>query len=387
MFLSSIINLPFFNNTTFALTPEIVWSFSYFYLTLYLVSVFFALLYLLANTNDFLASDRFKSLNSFSYLPASDLTILLFTPLFLLSLVNYTWTSSLVIAWFGHLIFAAFQIKMFYLVAGFFTLLWISYISSFYFSSLEIYDYTTVTYNLFVWVFFLFLSNNVFTFIFFIELLSSIILLMLITSTFSSTYFYNNVSLSSTNYFQKNKPFALLQTLMFLFWISLVASLNLFLFLTLFYMKVLTFDWFLLEHILYYVWAISDLKTLFYLTLNWFNLMFCIFLKCGIAPFYFWKPTFFKGIPLHALYVYIFFFYFFLFLFIIYFLLVYMSDLFIFNILVNLASLLLGTTVLLFILYESYVLKAFFAISSILNSLLVFLAISSAPVFDVIFFF
>jgi len=349
--------------------------------------MFFILLYLLANTNDFLASDRFKSLNSFSYLPASDLSLLLFTPLLLLLIINNTWTSSLVIAWFGHLIFAAFQVKMFYLVAGFFTLLWISYISSFYFSSMEIYDYTTVTYNLFVWVFFLFLSNNIFTFIFFIELLSSIILLMLITSTFSSTYFYNNVSLSSTNYFQKNKPFALLQTLMFLFWISLVASLNLFLFLTLFYMKVLTFDWFLLEHILYYIWAISDLKTLFYLTLNWFNLMFCIFLKCGIAPFYFWKPTFFKGIPLHALYVYIFFFYFFLFLFIIYFLLVYMSDLFIFNVLVNLATLLLGITVLLFILYESYVLKAFFAISSILNSLLVFLAISSAPVFDVIFFF
>ena len=296
------------------------------------------------------------------------------------------WSGPAVTAWFGHLLFSSFQLRLFYLVVFFFFLMGLAYATSFYFTSIEVYDYVIVTYNFFLWTFFLFFSNNLFTLIFFIEVLSVLILLILTTSTFSSTYFYNNVGLSSTNYFQKNKPFALLQTLMFLFWISLVSSLNLFLFLTFFYIKVLTFDWFLLEHVLAYLWAVADLKTFFYLTLNWFNLMLCLFIKCGVAPFYFWKPSFFKGIPLHALFLYIFFFYFFLFTFILYFLLIYVSDLFVFNILVNLTVLLTGTIMLFFILYESYYLKAFFAMSSILNSLFVFLAISSTPVYDFILF-
>lgn len=148
----------------------------------------------------------------------------------------------------------------------------------------------------------------------------------------------------------------------------------------------MTFDWFLAEHIFYYLCSISDLKNLFYLGLNWFNLMFCLFLKCGLAPFYFWKPKFFKGIPMHALYTYIFFFYFFLFLFLIYFLVFYLGDVFLFNRYINLVMLSAGVVTLIFILYESYYLKAFFAISSILNSLLVFLAITNTTVSDVILF-
>lgn len=262
----------------------------------------------------------------------------------------------------------------------------LGYVTSLYFTSIELYDYVIVSYNFFLWLFLLFFSNNVFTLIFFIEILSVLILLLLTTSTFSSAYFYNNVSLSSTNYFQQNKPFALLQTLMFLFWISLVSSLNLFLFLTFFYIKVLTLDWFLIEYVVSYVWTVGDLKTVFYVTLNWFNLMLCLFIKCGVAPFYFWKPTFFKGIPMHALFLYIYFFYFFLFIFLIYFLLVYMADLFLFNLTVNILVMLVGTIFLLFILYESYYVKAFFAMSSILNSLFVFLAISISPAYDLVIF-
>jgi len=220
---------------------------------------------------------------------------------------------------------------------------------------------------------------------FFIEVLSALITLLLITSVFSSTYFYNNLSLTSHSYFNQSTPFSFLQTLMFFFWISLISSLNLFLFLILFYLKFLTFDWFTVDSIFYYIVSISDLKSLFFISLSWFTFMFCVFLKCGLVPFYFWKPMFFKGIPLHALFFYIFFFYFFIFYFFIYFFIVYLNELFYFNMFVNLSMLISGSIFLIFILCESYYIKSFLAMSSILNTLFVFLAMSSYCITDYIF--
>lgn len=287
--------------------------------------------------------------------------------------------------WFGHLIFSSFQLKITYLVTFTFTLIWVAYASSFYYSSQEVFDYTIVTYSFFMWTVFLFYSNNIFTVIFFIEILSTLITLLLITSVFSSTYFYNNLSLTNHSYFNQSTPFSFLQTLMFFFWISLVSSLNLFLFLTVFYLKFLTFDWFTLEAIFYYVVSISNLKSIFLTSLVWFSFLFCIFLKCGLVPFYFWKPIFFKGIPLHALFFYIVFFYFFIFYFFIYFLLIYLSELFYFNIFINLVMLTTGLVFLVFIICESYYIKSFLAMSSILNTLLVFLSMSSSSIIDYTF--
>jgi len=287
--------------------------------------------------------------------------------------------------WFGHLIFGSFQLKITYLVTFTFSLIWVAYASSFYYSSQEVFDYTIITYSFFIWTVFLFYSNNIFTVIFFIEILSTLITLLLITSVFSSTYFYNNLSLTNHSYFNQSTPFSFLQTLMFFFWISLVSSLNLFLFLTVFYLKFLTFDWFTLEAIFYYVVSISNLKSIFLTSLVWFSFLFCIFLKCGLVPFYFWKPIFFKGIPLHALFFYIVFFYFFIFYFFIYFLLIYLSELFYFNIFINLVMLTTGLIFLVFIICESYYIKSFLAMSSILNTLLVFLSMSSSSIIDYTF--
>ena len=321
----------------------------------------------------------------FNYLSGFDLLWLLLTPLFLMISVNFTWTSPVISVWFGHLIFSAMQLKMSYLISIFFIFIWVSYCSSFYYSSQEIYDYTIVTYSFFLWTIFLFYSNNIFTVIFFIEVLSALITLLLITSVFSSTYFYNNLSLSTHSYFNQSTPFSFLQTLMFFFWISLISSLNLFLFLILFYLKFLTFDWFTIDSVFYYIVSVSDLKSLFFISLSWFTFMFCIFLKCGLVPFYFWKPMFFKGIPLHALFFYIFFFYFFIFYFFIYFFVIYLSELFYFNMFINLLMLIVGSIFLVFILCESYYIKSFLAMSSILNTLFVFLAMSSYCITDYVF--
>jgi len=375
-----------FTVTNFFLTYSTIWSFTYFFVYTYIFFIFSVVLYVLSGVKDFLSYSAFNKLHNFSYLSGFDLIWLLFTPLALLLLVNFSWTSPVVSLWFGHLVFTSLQYKFVYLVIFIFTIVLLVYSSVFFYSSQEVYDYILVIFSFFLWVLFLFFASNIFTFIFFIEILSTLITLILVTSVFSSGYFYNTLSLNNSNYFNSTTPFAFLQTLMFFFWVSLVSSLNLFIFLTLFYIKFLTFDWFLVESVFYYIITISNVKSTFFVVLAWFNFMFCIFLKCGLVPFYFWKPVFFKGIPLHALFFYIVFFYFFIFLFIIYLLIVYLNNLFYFSLLVNIVLVLLGILILITILCESYLIKVFLAMSSILNSLLVFLAMSSFSTIDMLFY-
>ena len=366
-------------------TTANIWSLTYFVVLFYILFVFSAILYLVANIKDFTQYNAFLNSTLFNYVSGLDLLVLLVTPIYLITLVNFAWISPDLTSWFGHLILTSFQIRVTYLILFVFFCVWLSYSSSFYYASQEIYDYTTVTYSFCLWIIFLFYSNNIFTVIFFIEILSTIIMLLIITSVFSSTYFYNNLNLSRHSYFNQSTPFAFLQTIMFFFWISLISSLNLFVFLTLFYLKLFTFDWYTVEYVFYYLISVSDLKSIFTLTLVWMNFLFCIFLKCGLVPFYFWKPIFFKGVPLHALFFYIVFFYFFIFYFFTYFFIIYLSELFYFNIFVNIIMLMSGLLMLVFILCESYYIKAFLAMSSILNTLFVFLALNSFSLVDYIF--
>jgi hypothetical protein len=174
--------------------------------------------------------------------------------------------------------------------------------------------------------------------------------------------------------------------LMYFFWISLVTSLNLFFFLILLFLKFSTFDWYLIEFIFFYITLTNEIKDLFFIFFIWFNFLFSIFLKCGLVPFYFWKPIFFKGMTIQLLFFYIFFFYFFLFLFILKIILLSLNEIFFFFIFVNIFLLLIGFVFLFFILCEAYYIKAFFALSSIINTLFVFLAVNSTNFLNIIFF-
>ena len=363
-----------------------IWSLNYFFLLFYILLVFSATLYLVSNIKEFTSYNSFANTTSFTYVSGFDLLPTLATPLFLIAFVNFSWIGSDLLSWFGHLIFAGFQIKITYYTLIVFYLIWLAYLTSFYYTSQEVYDYTIISYSFFIWTLFLFYANNIMTVIFFIEILSTLIMLIIVTSTFSSTYFYNNLNLDHHNYFNQTLPTSFLQTIMFFFWISLVSSLNLFIFLTLFYLKFFSLDWATIEVVFYYVVLVSDLKYVFSISLTWLTFLFCIFLKCGLVPFYFWKPIFFKGIPLHVLFFYITFFYFFLFLFFTYFFVVYLGELFYYNLFLNAIILTLGLVILIFIICESFYIKAFLAMSSILNTLFVFLALNSYCIIDWVFF-
>ncbi len=370
----------------FIINYSIVWSLSFFLPFLYIFFMFSTLLIFLSSVKDILLSSKFKKNTQFDYLTGFDFYWIFISILVLYFILNFAWSGPSTSAWFGNLIFSKFQYKINFLVIFIFYLIISVYSTTFYFSSKELFDYIAVCFNFFFWISSLFFSNSIFTFIFFIEILSSIIFLMLVTSTFSTTYFYNNLNFNLHTYFQPSMPFFFVQMLIFFFWMSLIASLNLFLFIILFYIKFLTFDWFLFEFIFFYSTILSDFKDIFLIIFIWFNLLFSIFLKCGLVPFYFWKPFFFKGMPVHALFFYIIFFYFFLFLFIIYFFLIYINEIFFYFIGASIFVLILGTFFLLTILCESFYIKSFLALSSILNTLFILLTLNSVNIVDFFLF-
>jgi hypothetical protein len=215
-----------------------LWSFSYFFIYIYTIVIFSIILYSLPSIKDLINYNKFKkNNNNFEYLTGFDLYWLFLTPLLILFLINFSWSSYSLSSWFGNLIFTSFQYKINFLIISFFTVIITVYTTSFYFSSKEIYDYLITCFNFFFWTLFLFFSNTIFTVIFFIEILSTLIMLILISSSFSSTYFFNNLNLNIHNYFNNTTPFFFVQMLIYFFWISLISSLNLFFFLILFYIK------------------------------------------------------------------------------------------------------------------------------------------------------
>ena len=373
----------------FFLNFNTIWTcvifFTFTYSTFVLTTLLYTLPIFVSNTLSRLKNQSRQSLN-FIFLSGFEVySVLGLSFICSFSLLSF-WVSPTVSAWFGHIIFTAFQYKTaLFIVFNFYLVLYIV-LNFCYFSSKEIYDFYIVKFYFLYWMLMLFFANSFFTVIFVIEVLSTLIFMLLITSTFSTTFFYKNLHFTKYNFFQNSIPFNFFQSVLFFFWMSLLSSLNLFIFLTLFYLKFATFDWYLIEHLFFYFLQVSTFHDVYTLGIVWFVLLFCIFLKCGIVPLFLWKPTFFKGLSFIALYFYICFFYFFIFLFLIIFLNTYFYELFYYFYFVTFSFILLGIVVLLFIICETFFLKTFFAVSSIINSLFVLLAMLVSHQVSFVFF-
>lgn len=366
------------------LSNYFLWNLSFFSLISYLTFILSTILYTLPILKTLIHSKKNKI--NFEYITGFDLYWIFFTFIFIFFLINFFWSGPIVSSWFGHIFFSPFQNKIFYLIILIFLSIIFVYSTIFYFSCREIFDYIIIIFSFFYWILFLFFSNSLITFIFFIEILSTLIFLLIVTSTFSTTYYYNNLNLNLHSYFNNTTPFFFSQMLLTFFWISLISSLNLFFFLILFYIKFFTLDWYFFEYIFIYLTFTASNKDFFFFLFIWLNFLFCVFLKCGLVPFYFWKPIFFKGLPIHSLFFYITFFYFFIFLFLIYLLTINLGEIFFFFLNINIFLFLIGFAFLLFILCEAYYIKTFLALSSILNTLFVFLTLLSNQQIDFFFY-
>lgn len=369
------------------LSFNLLWNLVFFCGYVYLISIISIIFFIIPFIKTLNENVQKKKETSFECISGLDiLNVLIYLIATLLGVLSL-WSGVTATAWFSHLIFSNFQFKTTFLVIATFGLIALINGNSFYFSSKETYDYTVVISHLLLWVIVLFFTNSLLAIIFIVEILSTLIFLLLATSTFSSTHYYNNLNLNLHNYFNDTLPFFFIQTLLFFFWISLVSSLNLFFALLHFYINFLTFDWFIIENFFIFLMSCLTLKNFIFLIFTWFNFLFCIFLKCGLVPFFFWKPTFFKGIPLNLFFFYITFFYFFIFLFFVIFFLIYLTEVFYHLLVVNVIMLAAGFSLLLAALLEAFYLKTFLALSSILNTLFIFLILNSINTLDFLIIF
>lgn len=287
------------------------------------------------------------------------------------------WTHYALILWFGHLAFTSFQAHIILIFAVFgFISAW-SVTSTWTNTTRESFDLGMVVVHLLFWEVLLFAANSLLTVLLLIELLTTAVFVVLVSSSFSSFSFYSTLDFHRARSFTTGGPAGFLRSLLSLFWMSLVISLNLFLFLILFVLHFGTTDWFVIEYVFMYFVQTYEMPWPTHITLVWWNLLISVFLKCGLVPFYFWKPVFFKNLPIFTLFIYIVLFYFFLILFLISFFVATLGELFLFFSLCNVLLLAAGLFSVILLLLDSYMIKTFLAMSSILNTLLVFLVMSS----------
>ena len=362
-----------------------IWMLTYFMFIIYTILFLSFVIYIVPVLTNIHKYNLFKTKNTFIYIHWSDFSNFIIAILWTIFIVNLYWYNTSFSVWFGHLIIYNLGLKMVNINLLVLTLIMYTMLSNSYFSSKEIYDYIITILNSCFWLILLFLINSIFSTIFIIEVLSTVIFLLIITSNYSTTFYYNTIDLSKGVYTSQIFPTAYIQSLLFFFWISLIASLNLFLFIIIFFLKMFTFDWFLIEYVFNYFVLSTTFWDLISISIPWFIFILSIFLKCGIVPVFFWKPVFFKGLNFHMLFIYICYFYFYFFLFLIHLFSTYFSEIYYYFLFIIFLFLFIGILFLLTILCESYYLKIFLAMSSILNSVIVFIGLSSVHCSDFLF--
>jgi hypothetical protein len=362
------------------LSYHFLWNTTFFFCVFYIILVFSTTVYILPEILACAATTSFKNNLKYIHIKAETMRRFLILPVISIFFITFVWTSPVINTWFGQLTISAFQRAISLFVAVIFTLTIYVYTTYLIFNTKEVYDFIITIFNVFLWILFIFYANNIFTVVFFIEILTGLTVLLFITSIHSSTYTFNTSSFSKSLYFNQLAPRATLDVLIFFFWMSLLSSLFLFIFLIFFYIHVPTFEFSLTEILLNHMFHTYLFKQFFTIIFVTFLLLMIIFLKCGLVPLYVWKPIVFKGMTLGAIFFYIFFYYFFLLLFFIYLLTANYADIICYNKINLTLALLMGLFTLLFILIESYYLKAFLAMSSILNTLLIFIGLTSLSI-------
>ena len=357
------------------LTHSLIWGIFFFSLSMYLLLTFCVINYcvsLLSDTNKSTVpkkSSEYQSVSSRCSMPywLAFTTVLVFW--------ISCWCGPTVVSGFGHVSFSSFERKIFLLAWLLFTLYLVLHLTSSVLSSTAGFDHITVVYNLTYWTPFLFLTTNVLSLSLVIEVLTSLITLLIITSFNSSSINFNWRSSTSKSLTFSCLSSTYLYSLLTFFWTSLISTLVLFFFIILFYSRITTLDWSLLAIITNYVLFSSTLLHISSVSFLWSLILITIFLKCSITPFHLWKLTFFKGMSLMMIFYYIYVFYFLLFMYFIYLLIGLFSDILFFNSLLFLVLVTVSLFTTPFILYETLNLKSFLALSSIINSSIIFLAV------------
>lgn len=230
------------------------------------------------------------------------------------------------------------------------------------------FDYFFTIYFLSITLPILFFCNNILTFFFILELVSCLILLQFVIGRDWENLISTKKSLFF-NYSSGNKSTSFINIIFFQYWVSFFSSVLIVYALLMFLYYYGTTEWVLINFLSSYDFYQSGAGFNISLYINYVVFLIAFFFKLGVAPVHFYKIEIYKGLPFITILIYTIYFFF---IFFIFFGLLVTNYLAAANIVwFNLGSVLLivGVIIVMFLLFDISALKAFFAYSTIVNSM------------------
>lgn len=221
----------------------------------------------------------------------------------------------------------------------------------------------------------LFITNTLLSSIFLLELVSTIIFIL----TFAWNTSYTSQQLPSLTITRQVTPNSPLEASFFLFWTSFVVAIVLFFTLISLINLVGTLDWYLLEIVSYPLTTLKITTSGGSVTLLTSLLFLTFMFKAALVPFFFWKPIFFRYLTTSMLSLYIIFFYTCFLIWIVLFRFTLSPIIATSTIILTLIPLSLGLLSMLMLLSDSSQLQPFLAVSSIFNTLLIWMLLVCSP--------
>lgn len=226
-------------------------------------------------------------------------------------------------------------------------------------------DYFFALFNLSLFIPLMYISNTIYTFIFMLEINSILILYKFAVSKYTFSTFSKN----NKNIFIKNSPKNYINMVFFQYWINFFSSIILFYAIFSFLVIFGTSEWILIN--IFNKFNINIVKNINYLFygLLCFIFLFGMFTKIGLTPTHLFKIEVYKGIPFISILFYTVFYFisFFLFFLVIFF--YYLNTFKMFTWFILFIFLILGLFYIISLLFDVNTIKAFFAYSTVINSL------------------
>lgn len=223
--------------------------------------------------------------------------------------------------------------------------------------------------NIILFLTFIFYICNLFGFIFFLEINSLVVLYKFI----SSRYWYQAKTIFKKSVFDLTNraiPQSYLNMLFFQYWSTFFSSIFLFYSIANIFFNYGTTEFVVIEYLNTANVNIKYLNNHYYMFFIWVPLFFGFLLKIGLTPFHLFKIEVYKGLPLVTLVFYTSFYFFVYFLYLVLFLCILLPSVKYSLTHVFYCTLTIGTVYMTSLLFDITSLKAFFAYSTIINSVL-----------------
>lgn len=318
--------------------------------------------------------DKLKKINVFKKLDYRVFYNYFLIQIFFVFLSLFLFKSEAVTFWWDHFRLTQFEYYLYYYVFLFLILcLFVFYQTSKYPLNISS-EYVFSLSNIVVCFCLLFFANTFYTAFFILEAISCFIFYKFSISKFWFKVDKKNQLFKKNSNFLKLIPKTFVNTLFFQYWSTFFSSVIM-LFSLIYLFTVLTSSsWNVLNNI-NVILVVTEYFNPLFLYVCIALLLIGVFIKLGITPLHLYKVEIYKGMPLVSLFFYTTFF------FLIYFL--FFIKLILFNIPsfsyvyagILLSFILFGFLFLISLLFNNFFLKTFFAYSSVLNSLIVFIII------------